>query len=219
MLLAAATGSAHAQYVPMDFTSQTFSAMNISAGAMLNQSLIASASPERERSAAQPGKVSTLTRGRSTAAHDLALGYPAAQRAAAERSFAQLLDAFRAIEAQVGEAHGDAAVALACVVIGAYEAYHDETLAASTYPPVIAQLRAAMAVDPAFGALDAGGRRALYERLAIVGMYLLGTRQALANAPTAGDASRLREAAAKYLAELKLDPDGIEIGEVGIALR
>lgn len=219
--------SAHAQYVPMDFTSQTFNAMNISSSYLLNKTLLDNARATPRGSRPQVGAAgatapaqSTVTTGASDAARELAESFPQSQRAAARKTFEQLLHGFAAIESSLGITHGDAAAATACLVIGAFESYHDVTLDQATYQPVIRQLQSAMSADPRFAGLPAPERRALYERMAILGMYVISTRAALAGNPGgAQDKARLRDAAAGYLRYLQLDPALLSIDKRGLALR
>ncbi|MEZ5498862.1 MAG: DUF6683 family protein [Steroidobacteraceae bacterium] len=206
----------HAQYVPIDFTSQTFNSMNITAGYLLNKSMLDGASAQAAKPAPVSKQVATTTSGNSNVAHELAQSFPESDRAAAEESFSKLLQAFAQLESSLGVAHGDAAVAMACLVIGSYEAYHDETLDPATYKPVISQLQNAMAKDASFAGLDAGVRRAQYERMAILGMYVLATRDTLRRQPSANRTNELRQAAAGYLRQLQLDPETMSIDESGI---
>lgn len=216
-ILLLAASAAPAQYVPMDFTSQTFNSMNLSSSYVLNQSML-----ENAKSARQSESVgaSTITTGHSDAARDLAAHFPESHRGAAHTTFKQLLAGFAAIETSLGTAHGDTAVAMACLIIGSYEAYHDRTLDPVTYQPVIRQLQAAIASDAAYAALPAQKRRALYEHAAILGMYVTSARAAQARQlASAADRARLRAAAEGYLRSLQLAPERLSIDARGVTLE
>lgn len=203
--------SAHAQYVPVDFSMQTFTAMNISAGSLLTAPSL------KGRSATRSPPTSTVSQGRANVARELAQSAPPAERKAAEQTFAALLERYAAIEKQLGVEPGDVAGAMGCLIIGSYEGYRDVLVDPSHYQPVIRQLRSAMAGDAAFAKLSSSERRALYERMAILGMFVLELHQA-----ARGDrakAAKLREGAAGYLRGLQLDPASLSIGPSGLSLR
>jgi hypothetical protein len=206
---------AQAQYVPMDFSAQTFTSMNISAGYLLSKSALDSS----QRAASPKGAAaSTTTQGRSNVPQELAQSFPAAERKKAEQSFSDLLRGFAQIEKHLGLQSGDLAGAMACLVIGSYEGYHDKTVDPNYYQPVIRQLRAAMAQDPRFAKLPHHERRALYERMAVLGMYVTSARLTLTKQPDAAQSQRLRESAAGYLRYLQLDPATLQISANGLAL-
>lgn len=191
----ALAAQAQAQYVPVDFSSQIFNAMNIHSAYVLNK--ICSMRPTQPQRTAPPVNPPPLiTKGSANAAHRLAAGFPAEHQAEAEKQMALLLTQFGQIESQIGLTHGDAGGALACLVIGSYEAYRDTTLDQALYPPVIRQMQTALRGSPKFTDGSEASRRSLYEETAILGMYVIATRLQLKTRRDPATAQRLREAAA-----------------------
>lgn len=163
---------------------------------------------------------STITAGKAAMAHKLAEAYPAARRAEAEQLFGQLLASYKQLERSLALSPGDAAGAVALLVVASYEAYAETSVDPSVYQPVIAQLRGAIAASPEFGKATAAERRALYEETAILGMFVALVRAELVKRPDPTTAGNLRDAAKRYLVELvKRDPDTLEITPAGITAR
>jgi hypothetical protein len=161
--------------------------------------------------------VSTITTGSSGAARKLAEAYPAAQRAAAERTFQALLGAYVQVESAVGIPAGDAAGALAAYAIVSFEAYSDADVDQKHYKPVIDQMRRALQANADFARATAAQKRELYEQMAIMGMFVAARRS---EAKKSGDATALRavrDAARQYISQgLKIDPDRMQIGGGGL---
>lgn len=214
---------AWAQYVPMDFSSQTFNSMNLSSSYVLSSSMLRSSARggSRARAArvrtARVDPVSTVTTGGSGAIRSLAAAYPRAKRGEVEGNLRTLLAGFSKLEDAVGVPSGDAAGAMAALIIGSYTVLHGE-IPDEHVQTVIAQLRGAMRVDPRFVRMKMTQRRELYEKLAIVSMMVMGTHFALSQRPDPAMAARLHDAAEAYLEELSLDPERLVIDASGLSL-
>lgn len=216
-VMALSARPARAQYVPVDFTQQTFAAMNIASAFVLSDAALkegADRGPRAKRSA----RTSTVTTGRGSAAERLAASYPENVRAEARRTLASLLTAYAQVEKSLDVPRGDAAASLALLVVASFEAYRDTNVEPRYLGGLITQLRGAMAGDARFGKASPAERREVYEQTAILGMLVAVTRANLARKPDPATARRLREAARGYLRELSLDPDAIQIDERGLSL-
>lgn len=215
VVMALGAHPAAAQYVPVDFSQQTFAAMNLSSSFMLGQAALQGAG-QGERPKART-RASTLTSGRSNAAERLAAAYPENLRPEARRSLAGLLTAYAQVEKSLGVPRGDAAGSVALLIVASFEAYRDVTVDQRHYEGIVTQLRGALATDARFGKASPAERRDLYEQTAILGMLVAVTRANLAGKPDPATARRLRDAARGYLVELSLDPDAIQIDERGLS--
>lgn len=215
-VLALGAGPAAAQYVPVDFSQQTFAAMNLSSSFVLSQAALEGAGGgDRPKARA---RTSTVTTGRSSAADRLAAAYPEHVRADARRSLGALLTAYAQVEKSLGVPRGDAAGSVALLIVASFEAYRDVTVEPRHYEGIVTQLRGALAADARFGKASPAERRDVYEHTAILGMLVAVTRANLVQKPDPATARRLREAARGYLKELSLDPDAIQIDERGLSV-
>ena len=214
-VVALGTRPAAAQYAPVDFSQQTFSAMNLSSSYILSQNALRLSTDLADRPKAK-ARASTVTTGRSNAADKLAAAYPENVRGETRRSLAGLLTAYAEVEKSLGMPRGDAAASVAFLVVASFEAYRDTDVEPRHYNRLVTQLRGVLANDPAFARASRAERRDLYEQTAILGMLVAVTRANLVEKPDPATARRLREAARGYLVELSLDPDAIQIDERGI---
>lgn len=216
VVMALGARPAAAQYVPVDFSQQTFAAMNLSASFTLDQAALQRGGGRGERPKARAA--STVTTGRSNAAERLAAAYPEHLRGEARRSLGALLTAYAQVEKSLGVPRGDAAGSVALLLVASFEAYRDATVDSRHYEGLMNQLRAALASDARFGKASPAARREVYEQTAILGMLVAVTRANLARKPDPDTARRLRDAARGYLVELSLDPDAIQIDERGLSV-
>lgn len=153
-------------------------------------------------------------------AQQLAAHLPAAQRAAAERHYEQLLQGYQRIEARYGIARNDVAGAVAIFVAGNVAAYRGEDFPDTHFKALVGQMQDALASNPGFRAASASARRDIYERLAIIGMSMASTQLALAQRPDAQVQARVRGAARRYLEQfLKTDPQRIGITARGLVIQ
>jgi hypothetical protein len=164
--------------------------------------------------------VSTITTGSSNAARRIAATYPESARRAAEQAFTQLLATYPQVEQALGAKSGDAAVATAVMLIASYEAHRDADVDEASVKKVIAQVRTAMQSSPGFVRASPATRRDLFEQMAILGLFVAGTKASLAKDPDAATERALRAAAKSYLAVMTGgDPDQLEITSAGLAMR
>jgi len=171
-----------------------------------------------QRKASASARTSTITTGKTTMAHELAAAYPAERRAESEKLFGDLIASYGKLERSLSLPPGDAAGAVALLVVASYEAYTDTNLDPSAYLPVIEQMRGAIATSSGFAKATAAQRRELYDETAILGMFVALVRAEVVKHPNPTTARNLRDAAKRYLRELlKRDPDTIEITRAGIA--
>jgi len=211
------TRHAHAQYYPVDFTQQTFNAMNIATN-YVNTKVLLDSSIAVLKSKGDGKPASTITSGKANVARRLAAAYPEAKRGDAERVFGALLEAYPKIELQYDIPSGDIAGAFALFVIASYEAYTKTEVAPAQSKKVIAQVRGALATSRALASAKPQDRRALYEQMVILGMFIAIVNGQVAQHPELADT--VHDAAKGYLAGmLKLDPDRVRIDDGGLAIR
>jgi hypothetical protein len=153
-------------------------------------------------------------------ARRLAAHYPAAQRAQAQQVFEQLLQSFRSIETRFGIPHNDVAGALAGLLAGSLMAWQGSDFPDRHFKPLVAQMRAALRQDAQFTASSPADKRALYEELAILGMFISAQHMGLAQQPDAALRQRLREVAHRHIVHwLQVEPDRVQITARGLAVR
>jgi len=213
--LVVATRTAHAQYYPVDFTQQTFSAMNISTNYLTSQALLDSANP---RKGGKP--TSTTTSGKTDVVRKLAASYPVAKRADAEKLFTTLLEAYPKLEKQFDIPAGDIAGAFTLCIVGSYEAYNATTVDPARIPRLIKQVRGALTTSSEFAKASREQKRELYNQMVIIGMFMVVLNGQLTQHPDPQLSQTVRTAAKGYLVQLlKTDPDKLQIDENGLAMR
>jgi hypothetical protein len=150
----------------------------------------------------------------------LAAQYPASERARVQRTFEQLLELHHKVERQFGVPSHDLAGAAAAYVTGAYMAYHNTDVPDEWFPPLVAQMRGILAAEPAQANAPVPERQALYEQLAIVGMFAATMQTGLKQHPDAALEQRVRAAGKGYLEQLlKVDADRVQLTAQGLAVR
>jgi uncharacterized protein (TIGR03382 family) len=200
--------NAFAQYAPVDFTQQTFAAMNLASSYQLSMAALGS---RRGQNAPVP----TITRGDAAVPKKLAASYPPSHRATAERALAALLEAYPAVEDKLGVPRGDVGAAVAFFIVACYEAYRDETIDPAVYKSVIDQIRPVLAESSRFAKASAKDRRTLYEQMAILGMLVTMTRLDLEKHPDRTKSEALRQASRDYLLAFAVDPEALQLGASG----
>ena len=150
----------------------------------------------------------------------LARAYPQESRAKAEQAFGQTLETYHKIESQFGLRRNDLGGALAAFVAGNYAAFHDEPFPDKYFKPLVQQMQNVL---QSTGMLDKAGaveKQELYENLAILGTYMLLTREGLQKTPDAKIAANMKTAARGYLLQaLKLDPDRMRLTDQGLVVN
>jgi len=150
----------------------------------------------------------------------LARAYPQDTRAKVEQVFGQTLQAYRKIESQFGVPRNDLGGALAAFVAGNYAAYRDEPFPDKLFKPLVRQMQSALLSSGAVQKTSALEKQALYENLAILGTYMLLTREALQKSPDARIAANMKTAARGYLQQaLNIDPDRMRLTEQGLVVN
>jgi hypothetical protein len=159
-------------------------------------------------------------RAKAIAPAKLARAYPPDARIKVERVFNDTLDTYHRIESQFGLHRNDLGGALAAFVAGNYAAYRDEPFPDKLFKPLVLQMQAVL---KSTGTLDKAGaveKQELYENLAILGTYMLMTREALQKSPNATIAANMKAAARGYLQQaLKLDPDHMRLTDQGLVVE
>jgi hypothetical protein len=149
----------------------------------------------------------------------LARAYPTDQRAKVEQVFGQTLQTWHGLESQFGLRRNDLGGALAAFVAGNYAAYRDEPFPDQLFKPLVQQMQAVLRATGALERLDAAQKQELYEHLAILGTYMLLTREALQKAPDARIAANMKAAARGYLQQaLQLDAQRMRLTDQGLVV-
>ncbi len=172
--------------------------------------------------AAAAASVTTIaaSRGRSDVPAKIAAAYPAERRAEVERVFGELLAGYPKFERQYGIPANDVAGAVATFVGGSYEAYRNAELPDDRFRRLVTQMRGLLAGNADFKRASDTEKRALYEHMAALGLFMAGTRQALQRQPNAELAASMQRAGRGYLEQLlKTDADRITISASGLQIR
>lgn len=162
--------------------------------------------------------------GREGATADLlAESYPATSRAAAARTFRDLLTGYHEIESQFGIPRYDTAGALAAFLTGSYMAYRDTDFPDENFPPLVEQMRQILARNPEFAAASPAEKQKMYEHFAIIGMMSATTQMALKDNPGTPGADRIRAdmkaAGKKYLEDfLMVDATRVILSGHGLSV-
>jgi hypothetical protein len=169
---------------------------------------------------AAPSTTIAAARSRSDVPAKIAAAYPAERRAEVERVFGELLDGYPKFERQYGIPPNDVAGAVATFIGGSYEAYRNAELPDDHFKQLVAQMRGLLAGNADFKRASDADKRALYEHMAILGVFMAGTRQALQKQPNAELAASMQRAGRGYLEQfLKTDADRITISASGLQVR
>jgi hypothetical protein len=151
----------------------------------------------------------------------LARSYPAAARDDVKRTFTQLLGLYPQVETRHNIPHNDMAGALAIFIAGAYSGYSGKEVGDDEFKALVRQMRPAIGAKTEFAAASMRDKQSAFEQLAILGMFMAGTHEALATKPDAPDVERAREnlrrAAKAYLEQLLgVDADSVRISTQGL---
>ena len=159
--------------------------------------------------------------GQPRAPHLLAERYPQAQRAKVEHAYFEALRTYGELEKKFGIPPNDVAGAVAAFIAGNYMAWRDVDFPDADFPPLVAQMREVLALNPAFMRSSSAEKRDMYEQLATIGSFMAITRMALKKQPSEGRvAANFRSAAKANLEQfLKTDVDRISLTHSGLLLR
>lgn len=150
----------------------------------------------------------------------LAAAYPEGRRGEAEKLFQGMLDGYRKLEAKFGLRPNDVSGAMAAFLVGNYIAYHDAPFPDAQFKPLANQLHQRISGTPAMRKASETDLQEMYEQLAILGMYMAVTREALAKTPDPKLKAEMQRAAGNYLQQfLRIDPDRVRIGPEGLSVR
>jgi hypothetical protein len=165
---------------------------------------------------------STIFEGEATGAtaSKLSAGYPAANRAEAERVFRELLKGYAKIERQFGISRHDEAGSVAAFIAGSYIGYRNIDFPDENFKPLVAQMRQVLDANPDFAKASNAEKQEMYEQMAILGMFMATTQMALKEKPNPQIAANLKQAAKGYLEQfLKTDAERVQITAQGLVLR
>jgi len=158
-------------------------------------------------------------RDKPVAPAQLARAYPPQARAQAERVFNDTLQTYHRLESQFGLRRNDLGGALAAFVAGNYAAYRDEPFPDKLFKPLVLQMQDVLQSTGTLDKAGAAQKQELYENLAILGTYMLMTREGLQKSPDAKIAANMKAAARGYLQQaLKLDPDHMHLTDRGLVV-
>jgi hypothetical protein len=109
---------------------------------------------------------------------------------------------------------------VAAFIAGNYIAYRNLDFPDKDFPPLVEQIRSALTANPAVSHASASDKRQAYEQLAMVGMFMAVSREALKRKPDPKVEANFRETARANLEQLlKTDPDRLQITERGLVIR
>jgi hypothetical protein len=149
----------------------------------------------------------------------LARAYPPDARARVEKVFNDTLATYHGLESQFGLRRNDLGGALAAFVAGNYAAYRNEPFPDGLFKPLVRQMQDMLQASGTLDKIGAAQKQELYENLAILGTYMLMTREALQKSPDAKIAANMKVAARSYLQQaLKLDADHIRLTDRGLVV-
>jgi hypothetical protein len=132
----------------------------------------------------------------------------------------QMLAKYRQLEARFGLPEQDAAGAVAAFIAGNYMAYRDVDFPDSSFPPLVAQMRAVIETNPGFTRGSDTDKRTLYEQMAVVGMQMALQRDQLRQQPNAKLRAELMRAGKTQLEQfLKVDVTRLQITAHGLSNR
>ncbi|CAG1769511.1 hypothetical protein BAC2_00374 [uncultured bacterium] len=153
-------------------------------------------------------------------AHKLADAYPAQSRGEAERVFKELLSGYRKLEARFGIPRNDVAGSIAAFLAGSYMAYHDTDFPDEHFRPLVEQMRTVVGSNADFARATEAEKQEMYEKMAMLGMYMATTQMALKEQPNPQVSVNMKKAAKTYLEQfLKADADSVEITARGLVIR
>ncbi len=183
--------------------------------------------PERRRSSKSPPPAraeisSTLLVGSAQAGMParMAAHLPAAARPDVERLYRVMLDKYPPLMNQLGVPAGDVAAAVATFLAGSYVAYRGVDFPDQHFKPLYEQVREIIGANAAFARASPVQRREMYEQMAILGMYMAVTREALKQRPDPQLAAAMKLAAKNYLQQfMKVDPERMRITDKGLIVN
>jgi hypothetical protein len=153
-------------------------------------------------------------------ARALASAYPPEQRAKVEDLFRELLSGYHKVESQLGIPRNDVGGAVAAFLVGSYVAYRDVDFPDQNFLPLVNQMRHVLASNADFMRASDAEKQEIYEQMAILGIYMALTRDALKQRPSVQVEQNMRRAAKGYLEQfLKTDADRVQLTESGLVLR
>jgi hypothetical protein len=162
----------------------------------------------------------SVGRERSGAVAKIAAAYPAERRAEVERVLNELLESYPKFERLFGIPPRDLAGAVATFVAGSYEAYRNTEVPDEDFKRLVVQVRGIVAANPEFRRAGEAEKREAYEQMAVLGLFMLGTRMALQQQPNAALTTGMQQAGREYLEQLlKTDPQRITISARGLEIR
>jgi hypothetical protein len=158
--------------------------------------------------------------GRATMPAKIAAHYPSHARTEAERVFRELLSGYGKIEQQFGIPRRDVAGSVAAFLAGSYMAYHNVDFPDEHFKPLVNQVREMIGSNPEFAKASVAEKQEMYEKMAILGMFMANAQMALKEKPNAPIAANMKQAAKGYIEQfLKTDVERVQITAQGLVLR
>lgn len=130
----------------------------------------------------------------ATALRALYFYYPTIPRPEAKRVFIALYRLYAELEKKLGIPKYDVAGAIAAVIAANYMAYTNTEVPDADFLVLVNQTREALRANNAFAKLKANQKRALYEQLAILGMFTAAIQISLQQQPNADYSFQFQEA-------------------------
>lgn len=153
-------------------------------------------------------------------AQTLARSYPPQARAEVVRVFGELLHGYEEVAGRFAIPRHDLAGAVAAFIAGSYMGYHNADFPDANFPPLVRQVRAILAAQPAIAQAPDADKQAMYEQLAVLGMFMAATQMALKQQPDPQVEARMRQSARGYLETfLDTDAERVQITAQGLVLR
>jgi hypothetical protein len=145
---------------------------------------------------------------------------PPASRAAAQRSYQEMLDRHPQLMKQLGVRSDDVACGVATFLAGSYMAYRDIDFPDHQFKPLYEQVRGMIAANPKFAEANMTARREMFEQMAIIGTFLALSHDALKQRPDLKASADMKLAAKGYLEQfMKLDADRLRLTDQGMTLQ
>lgn len=189
-------------------------------GSMPSSSVSRSKQTTRLAQSLQPTQVEIQPSSTPRTIAKLASVYPEQQRTVASSSLRKLLDSYREVETHFGIPRYDLAGAVAMFIGGSYEAYHDVSLEPEQFKQLVSQMRQIIGTNPDFAKASNAEKQDMYEQMAILGMLMSSTQEALSQKPDPRIATNMKQAAKGYLEQfLKTDADRVQITTAGLVIR
>ncbi len=143
------------------------------------------------------------------------------QQSTARANYVTLITSFNdTVPRLYGVQKNNMATGVAALLSGAYVAYHNRPFPDAWVKPLVTQLEASMAGDPALANAPAADKETAYHIMVGAGMALQVAQLELAKKPDARAAAGLKKMGADIFRQLLIEnPDQVEFSGTGMSLR